>query len=728
MNMSAEKHTGIDSSKKRAHRKVSSAEDTQGSVSLRSRFHDVQRMTSELIIPYMTMSIDLLDSEMRTSIQRIVRLLGLDRGFLSQYSGHRERMVCTHSYETSSGLTARKSKEISVPPLVVEKIRRQECVIISRVADLPEEANNAGEYFRSVGTHSHLSLPLVIDGDVVGCLSLESTGAEVIWPVEALSTLTPIAAAFALSVQRKRKKLEYMERMQFESLLADLSAGFVSSEPAEVDREIISALERIGDFFGCDRCGMLSVSPERSEVRVTHAWYAEGIATVSNEVNLVPMFPWAYEKLVTHGQAIFASSLEGLPPEAEKDRQAWLAMGVSSFLNIPLFTGSVVTNIFAIQNMDRERLWDGLIKRLRLLSEVMVNALTRKESHERLIRSRDEIQSLKEKLQAEAEFLRTEVRSCHTREEIIGRSEALSYVLKQAAQVAPTDTTVLICGETGTGKELVAQAIHDMSLYRDKMMVKVNCASLPATLVESELFGREKGAYTGALTRQIGRFEMADGSTILLDEIAELPLELQAKLLRVLQEHTFERLGSPRTIKVHVRVIAATNRNILEAVKKGTFREDLFYRLNVFPITVPPLRERVEDIPMLVWAFVTEFCEKMGKRVSKIAKRDMEALQKYSWPGNIRELRNVIEHAVIVSPGDALELNLPQDSGKGISWAQTLEEVECRHIMDVLRHTGGRIKGEGGAAKILGMFPSTLTSRMKKLGIRLRNEKGEISS
>jgi transcriptional regulator with GAF, ATPase, and Fis domain len=299
--------------------------------------------------------------------------------------------------------------------------------------------------------------------------------------------------------------------------------------------------------------------------------------------------------------------------------------------------------------------------------------------------------------------------------------------MTQVEQVAPTDTTVLICGETGTGKELIAQAIHDTSLYRDKVMVKVNCASLPASLVESELFGREKGAYTGALTRQIGRFELADGSTIFLDEIAELPLELQAKLLRVLQENTFERLGSPKTIKVQVRVIAATNRNIFEEVKNGNFREDLYYRLNVFPITVPPLRDRIDDLPMLVWAFVHEFCEKMGKQVSKIAKRDMEALQQYSWPGNIRELRNIIEHAVIVSSGGVLQVNLPKDLGRDVSWRRSLEEVESQHILNVLRHTGGRIKGEGGAARILNMIPSTLNSRMKKLGITLRDEKGEIS-
>jgi transcriptional regulator with GAF, ATPase, and Fis domain len=421
--------------------------------------------------------------------------------------------------------------------------------------------------------------------------------------------------------------------------------------------------------------------------------------------------------------------LADLPPEAEKDRETFTAMGVRSSLSIPLSIGKKIRYVMSFNTMDVERQWsEDYIPRLRLMGEVLINALTRTRTEQELKKSYEEIRELKDKLLVEADFLRSEIRSCQNREEIVGQSEALSKVLTQVEQVAQTDTTVLICGETGTGKELIAQAIHDMSLNRNKLMVKVNCASLPATLVESELFGREKGAYTGALTRQIGRFEMADGSTIFLDEIAELPLELQAKLLRVLQENTFERLGSPRTIQVQVRVIAATNRNIVEEVKKGNFRQDLFYRLNVFPITVPPLRERIEDIPLLVWTFVNEFCEKMGKQVHKIAKRDMEALQHYSWPGNIRELRNVIEHAVIVSSGGTLEMHLPQDVRKGISWARTLEDVECQHIMEVLRHTGGRIKGETGAARILGMIPSTLNSRIKKLGIRFRDEKGEISS
>ncbi len=623
------------------------------------------------------------------------------------------------------------SSDISVPRWLVRKIESGQCTSVSKMDDLPKDEREAREYFTRGGTQSQVALPLEIDGEVVGGMVLETTHAAIEWPDAVFSTLKPMADVFALSIQRKRKKLEYSERMRFEILLANLTARFVQLEADEVDEQIEHSLEKIGEFFQADRCGIHVVYTDREDIRISHDWYDKGIKKVPKDTNIALLFPWSYERLVRDRQSISLSNICDLPPEAWKDLASYKAMGVRSSINILLSSGKSIFHVFALNNINTERLWSTeYVSRLRLVGEVFANALTRKQAEVELKKSYKEIRNLKDRLQDEAEFLRSEIRSCHGSEEIIGQSRALSMVMTQAAQVAPTDSTVLISGETGTGKELIARAIHDMSAHRDKIMVKVNCASLPPTLVESELFGREKGAYTGALTRQIGRFEMADGSTIFLDEIAELPLELQAKLLRVLQEGEFERLGSPKTIKVHMRVIAATNRNLIEAVKTGKFRQDLFYRLNVFPIAVPPLRERIEDIPMLVWAFLNNFCDKMGKQILKIEKRDMEALQRYSWPGNVRELRNIIEHAVIISSGSTLVIKLPQDAEKGISWAKTLEEVEYRHIMDVLRHTAGRIKGVSGAARILGMIPSTLTSRMKKLGIRLHDEKekGEISS
>jgi formate hydrogenlyase transcriptional activator len=290
--------------------------------------------------------------------------------------------------------------------------------------------------------------------------------------------------------------------------------------------------------------------------------------------------------------------------------------------------------------------------------------------------------------------------------------------LIQVESVAVTDATVLLLGETGCGKEVVAQAIHDLSNRRERPIVRVNCAAIPTALMESELFGRERGAYTGALSRQIGRFELASGTTIFLDEVGELPLEAQVKLLRVLQERTLERLGSIRPIKVDVRVIAATNRDLRKAVAEKSFREDLFYRLNVFPIQVPPLRERPEDVPVLIWTFVDEFSKAFGKKIDTVSKESLTALQRYSWPGNVRELRNVIERAVIVSRGPRLVVELPRAEPGDRRDIQNLSELEADHIRRTLAGVGWRVRGPGGAAELLGMKPTTLDSRMEKLGIR----------
>jgi len=339
-----------------------------------------------------------------------------------------------------------------------------------------------------------------------------------------------------------------------------------------------------------------------------------------------------------------------------------------------------------------------------------------------------QIEDLKLKIERENIYLRDEANLQCFHEEIVGESEVLKRILDQAKRVAQTESTVLIVGETGTGKELIARAIHCHSKLSNRVLVKVDCASLPSALIESELFGREKGAYTGALAKQIGRFELADGSTMFLDEIGELPLELQAKLLRVLQNGEFERLGSPKTIRVNVRVIAATNRNLEDAVKKGTFREDLYYRLKVFPIQVPPLREHREDIPLLVHSFLNEFSGKMGKKIRVVPEHTMEMLKQYQWPGNVRELRNIMEQAVIITDGHILQVNLPQGISGSTSDVDTLVSAERQHIIRALGKTGGQIKGRNGAAELLGLKPSTLYAKMEKLGISTNRKKDDIAT
>jgi formate hydrogenlyase transcriptional activator len=346
-----------------------------------------------------------------------------------------------------------------------------------------------------------------------------------------------------------------------------------------------------------------------------------------------------------------------------------------------------------------------------------------------------EIQELKDRLHEENIYLQEEIRVASNFGEIIGASDALTRVLRKAEQVAPINTTVLLLGETGTGKELLAHAIHNLSPRHDRALVKLNCAALPAQLIESELFGHEKGAFTGASSQRIGRFELADGGTIFLDEVGELPPELQAKLLRVLEEGQFEVLGSSKTVRVDVRVIAATNRNLEEAIHRGTFRSDLYYRLNIFPITLPPLRERMEDVPMLATNILRQLCAKLGKKIETIPKTTMTAFMEYSWPGNIRELRNVIERAAIISQDSKLHLiesleslsievespaqfpeSTSDDAGKAFA-PETLEESEYNLIVRTLNRVHWRLEGQGGAAELLKVNPSTLRSRMKKHGI-----------
>jgi formate hydrogenlyase transcriptional activator len=338
------------------------------------------------------------------------------------------------------------------------------------------------------------------------------------------------------------------------------------------------------------------------------------------------------------------------------------------------------------------------------------------------MRIHEEAEALKARFEAEAVYLQEEIRTEHNFEEIIGQSAPVRELLRKIEQVAPTDATVLIRGETGTGKELLARAVHDRSRRKERPLVKVNCGSIPSGLVESELFGHEKGAFTGATQRRIGRFELAHGGTIFLDEVTELPLDTQVKLLRVLQEGEFERVGSSQTMKVDVRVIAATNRDLSDIVSRGIFRSDLYYRLNVFPLESPALRERKDDIPLLVSFFLSRFGKKLGKEVRGVAQKSMECLVHYNWPGNVRELQNVIERAVVLARGPVVQVDesmLRSDLGEAdASPIETLDTHERNHIVRALNETSWVIHGKKGAAKLLGINPSTLRSRMEKLGVK----------
>ncbi|MGA2224098.1 MAG: sigma 54-interacting transcriptional regulator [Syntrophobacteraceae bacterium] len=648
----------------------------------------------------------------------------------------------------------------------------------------------------------------------------------------------------------RREDDSHDESLHFERLISDISARFVSVVSDQIDPEIERALEQMREFFQVERCGLLGVSPDLKRTHVTHAAYAEGVERVSADIELANLFPWTFKRLVLQRQPVRIDRLEELPDRARQDRLNCIAMGIRSFLNIPLFFEGRVSSLIVLNAVGEERSWpEEYIPRLRLLGEIFINGLERrnadlvlresearlslaadaagamlwnldvssghiwttqkakdffgfapdsdmnlesflgvvhpedrenlsrieemavqsgtdssaeyrivrpdgstrwilskgrlykatpgsaaclmgvsiditerKQAEEEIRKSYDEISRLKDRLEAENTYLRREV-TCSQEKAIIGRSDQIKYVQYRISEVAPMDTTVLISGETGTGKGLVAVAVHEGSLRKDRPMIHVNCAVLPANLIESELFGREKGAFTGAQARQIGRFQLADKGTIFLDEIAELPVELQAKLLRVIDNGEFERLGDPHTIKVDVRIIASTNRYLDEEIRKGSFREDLFYRLDVFPITVPPLRERTEDIPLIVAALIERLNKQLGRSISTVPQEVIQSLQSYHWPGNVRELENIIERAVIMSRGPVLELAetlravLPSTAGVRETTPSSMADVERSHIQETLEALKWKIEGPNGAAHALGLKPSTLRSRMEKLNI-----------
>jgi formate hydrogenlyase transcriptional activator len=511
------------------------------------------------------------------------------------------------------------------------------------------------------------------------------------------------------------------ELLAFERMLADLSARFANVPAEKVQFEIQIAQALLRRFLGFDRSTFAEFQDDGSLVVLS--------STAGDGVDPTPLGPlpsqlsWFVAKLREGEVFAMHNTAHDLPPEAIGEAEYVSRTGLHSHLSIPLRIGGSIVGAIAFSAFSQTRDWpDDLIARLKLVGEVFAHAIARKREQEKLLGALAEIQVLKERLERENAYLK-DAAQVRPLQGLVGKSPRFLSVLDEIGQVAQTDSTVLLLGETGTGKEVLAQAIHNASSRKDRPMIKVNCAALPASLIESELFGREKGAFTGALARQAGRFEIADGSTIFLDEVGELPLELQPKLLRVLQEGEFERLGGSKTIKVDARVIAATNRPLAQAVSEGKFRQDLFYRLDVFPVEVPPLRERREDIPLLTWTFVKEFSNSMGKAIDAIAEDSMAALLAYPWPGNIRELRNVIERAMILTRGSTLHIKLghPTSRPQTASAAGTLEEAEREHILRALERCGWRIRGPNAAAELLGVKPTTLESRIKKLGLVQRH-------
>ncbi|HPF34940.1 MAG TPA: sigma 54-interacting transcriptional regulator [Candidatus Krumholzibacteria bacterium] len=516
-----------------------------------------------------------------------------------------------------------------------------------------------------------------------------------------------------------RESLEL--QLRFQSLMAAVSGELLASAAGDVASALERNLPAVAAFFGAERMTVWEQDRAHARLRPCAVWGLEGMGTISKDMTSDD-FPDTVERVLAGEPVFFQADDEGPAPDDGPSQTYLYDHQVRSSILVPVMAEGQVAAVLAMGTVTHRAGWnDDDLERARVVAGAMAAALKRRDTEQDLADAVAHIAHLKDRLEEEYTVLREEISLRHAHDEIVGAAPVLRETLYRAEQVAVTDVTVLIHGETGTGKELIARAVHRASRRHSQPLVTVNCAALPPALIESELFGHERGAFTGADTRRAGRFEIAHGGTLFLDEVGELPLDLQAKLLRVLQLGEFERLGSSVTQKVDVRIIAATNRDLEAEVAAGRFREDLWYRLNVFPLRVPPLRERREDIPALTGFFLERLVTKLGRPSLRLPRTVLDALQAYDWPGNVRELENVIERGVITSTGGEFRLADPllTRGRQGAEGAlRPLADVERDHLARVLKATGWRIEGPDGAAAVLGLNPSTLRSRLRKHGLR----------
>jgi formate hydrogenlyase transcriptional activator len=507
------------------------------------------------------------------------------------------------------------------------------------------------------------------------------------------------------------------ERLRFETLISELGAEFINLRPDDVDRAIEDALGRVVRMLDFDRSALFQLMEENDDLVHTHQWTRPGWASPPPRISAREQFPWHLTQ-IRAGEVVAFTAIDEVPNAI--DRDTLRRLGTRSSVSVPLVIGGRTWGAVTFGAVREARTWSPVvINRLRVVALIFANALARKQADEALRRSLAEIAELRNRLRDENSYLRSELKILSGARDIVGHSAAIRRVLEQVRQVAPTDSTVLLLGETGTGKTLFAARIHDLSLRADRAMVRVNCASVSAAWIETELFGHQQGSSADAAPRHPGRLELANASTVFLDEVADLPLEAQANLAHALQQKQIQPLGSARPVKVDVRIIAATRQDLRHAIEAGTFRDDLYYLFNVFPIHMPTLRERPEDIPLLVWRFVDEFSVALGKPIDTIDNASMNALQAYSWPGNARELRNLVERAMIVTRGRNLRISLSAGGTGPTRGSDTLASVERAHITATLAGCNGQIGGKNGAAARLGLTPKALQTLMTKLAIRV---------
>jgi PAS domain S-box-containing protein len=626
-----------------------------------------EQLIGELLAELSNLQGEDVDGAITRAQSRIADAAGLDGMAVFEFTEDGDDFALTHAWSRhGDGFPALIRSARRLFPWLYAHARAGGLASFSSLADVTDRAER--DTREHEGTRSGVVVPFSIDGQAAGAVSFNSTCERHRWAAATLNRLHLITQVLGTAIARKQSHVVLRASH-------DRFAAIADSAPVMI--WMCDADKRCTWF---NRRWLEATGRTMDEARA-RGWL-DGVHPDDMES--------CFDVSSTAFEARQPFSMQWRMRRADGEWR-WLAGTASPCFAQGEFTGYVGS---------------------------CVDITEQKDAQIGIDRARLEVRRLREQMRSEGGGIRREPVERADEHTVLGQSSSSRRVLEQIEQVASTDSTVLLLGETGTGKELCATQIHERSTRHARAMVRVNCAAIPSTLIESELFGREKGAFTGALARQIGRFEVADHSTIFLDEIGDLPPEVQVKLLRVLEERQFERLGSPKVIPVDTRIVAATHRNLEQLIAAGTFREDLYYRLNVFPIRVPALRERVEDIPLLVWHFVDEFSKAFGKRIETIAKSNMDALQRYGWPGNIRELRNVVERAMITALGPRLTIPVPETSSAASGRSIRLIDVERTHIRRVLESTRWRIRGIGGAAEQLGLKPTTLETRLAKLGLK----------
>jgi formate hydrogenlyase transcriptional activator len=664
---------------------ISDIDSSSGELEARLRF---EMLLADLSFRFINLPSDEVDHAIQDALRGVCECLELDRSSLWQWPLHdAERWTLTHLYRRVEGPPG------PVPMIANEHfpwgqsvIQAGRPLVVDSMDDLPPEAARDRATWEHFGSKSAIALPLSVGGDPPFAALAFDSRQERRWSDTLVARLRLVAQAIAGVLARRR----------FELTLRESEAKLRESE-----LRLAEGTELAGLGF-CE---------------IDHGVNVSYVDNRARDLFGIPVD-------LDRGVPVFEFWLARIHPDDVQrvlDVRRQMAEAAADRVDVEYRYLHPTAGERVVHHQARVTLRDGSNAELRSLG-VVRDVTRRRTREEELEQALEEVRRLRDQLQQENVYLRQEATTRLGPARIIGRSPAILHVVEQASQVAPTTSTVLLLGETGTGKERFASFIHHLSPRRDRAMVRVNCAAIPATLVESELFGREKGAYTGALSRQIGRFELAHGSTIFLDEIGDLPTEVQVKLLRVIQERQIERLGSPRPVTIDVRIIAASNRDLEAAVRARTFREDLYYRLAVFPITLPPLRQRLEDIPALVEGLVEELAAAVGKRIEAVSRQSLEDLARYPWPGNVRELRNAIERALIVSSGPVLRIEppawtAPRASDVPPETSRAIQDVERDHLLKVLHETGWRVRGHRGAAEVLGLKPTTLEGRMARLGI-----------